>query len=119
MTSNTRSTPPTSSSASLSVDEFLRAEVERLLTVDSASGTDDVAAGLTCELRHHRPDCAGRAVREDALPRLRRPTVTEHRRSPATSWPEWSPLSATARRDWMKRFVSAFSLALTLPPISE
>ena len=26
-------------------------------------------------------------------------TVTEHRRSPATSWPEWSPLSATARRD--------------------
>ena len=27
--------------------------------------------GLTCELRHHRPDCAGRAVREDALPRLK------------------------------------------------
>jgi hypothetical protein len=26
-------------------------------------------------------------------------TVTEHRRSSATSWPEWSPLSATARRD--------------------
>ena len=26
-------------------------------------------------------------------------TVTEHRRSPATSWPGWSPLSATARRD--------------------
>src|SRR6185369_15518819 len=26
-------------------------------------------------------------------------TVTEHRRSPATSWPEWSPLSATARPD--------------------
>src|SRR3954452_2695345 len=25
-------------------------------------------------------------------------TVTEHRRSPATSWPEWSLLSATARR---------------------
>jgi NADPH:quinone reductase-like Zn-dependent oxidoreductase len=25
--------------------------------------------------------------------------VTEHRRSPDTSWPEWSPLSATARRD--------------------
>src|SRR5246127_2699077 len=53
------------------VDELLRAEVERLLTVGSASGTDDVAAGLTCELRHHRPDCAGRAVREDALPRLK------------------------------------------------
>src|SRR5216684_6149035 len=53
------------------VDELLRAEVERLLTVGSASGADDVAAGLTCELRHHRPDCAGRAVREDALPRLK------------------------------------------------
>src|SRR2546428_10205532 len=53
------------------VDELLRAEVERLLTVGSASGTDDVAAGLTCELRHHRPDGAGRAVREDALPRLK------------------------------------------------
>src|SRR5262245_15816691 len=38
------------------VDELLRAEVERLLTVGSASGADDVAAGLTCELRHHRPD---------------------------------------------------------------
>src|SRR5262249_14799263 len=53
------------------VDELLRAEVERLLTVGSASGPDDVAAGLTCELRHHRPNCAGRAVREDALPRLK------------------------------------------------
>src|SRR3954447_22222018 len=53
------------------VDELLRAEVERLLTVGSASGADDVAAGLTCELRHHRPDSAGRAVREDALARLK------------------------------------------------
>src|SRR5262249_58581701 len=31
------------------VDELLRAEVERLLTIGSASGADDVAAGLTCE----------------------------------------------------------------------
>ena len=30
---------------------------------------DDIAAGLTGELPHHCPDCAGRAVREDALPR--------------------------------------------------
>src|SRR6202035_2935756 len=52
------------------VDELLRAEVERLLTVGSASGADDVSAGLSCELRHHRTDCAGRAVREDALARL-------------------------------------------------
>src|SRR5213075_1021004 len=55
----------------LEIDELLRAEVERLLTIGGASGADDVAAGLTCELRHHRPDCAGRAVREHALPRLK------------------------------------------------
>src|SRR5262249_1321843 len=71
MTSNTRSTPPTSSSASLSRSTNLRAEVEPLPTVGSASGADDVSAELTCELRPHRPDCAGRAVREDALPRLK------------------------------------------------
>jgi hypothetical protein len=46
------------------VDELLCAEVERRLTVGSASGTDDVGARLTCELRHHRPDCAGRAPRQ-------------------------------------------------------
>src|SRR5437764_10312005 len=55
----------------LEVDELLRAEVERLLTVGGASGADDVGAELTCELRDHRPDCACRAVREDALPRLK------------------------------------------------
>src|SRR5262249_30030785 len=53
------------------VNELLRAEVEHLLTVGRASGADDVSAELTCELRHHRPDCACRAVREDALPRLK------------------------------------------------
>ena len=52
------------------VDELLRAEVKCLLTVGGASGADDVRAELTCELNHHCPDCAGRAVREDALPRL-------------------------------------------------
>ena len=51
------------------VDELLRAEVERLLTVGGASGADDVRTELTRELRHHRPDCAGRAVHEDALAR--------------------------------------------------
>src|SRR6516164_9635614 len=55
----------------LEVDELLRAEVERRLTVGSAAGADDVGAGLTCELRDHRTDCAGRAVHEDALPRLK------------------------------------------------
>jgi transposase len=55
----------------LKVDELHCAEVECLLTVGSATGTDDIRASLTRELRHHRPDCAGRAVREDALPRLK------------------------------------------------
>ena len=55
----------------LEVDELPRAEVERRLTVGGASGADDVGAGLARELRHHRTDCAGRAVREDALPRLK------------------------------------------------
>src|SRR5206468_5147568 len=54
----------------LEVDELLRAKFERLLTVSGASGADDVGAGLSCELGYHRTDCAGRAVREDALPRL-------------------------------------------------
>src|SRR5436189_3581915 len=53
------------------VDELLRAEVERLLTVGRAAGADDIRASLARELRHHRPDCACRAVREDALPRLK------------------------------------------------
>src|SRR3954451_24047865 len=77
MTSNARSTPPTSSSASLSRSTNSRAEVERLLTVGSASRSDDVAAGLTCELGHHRADCAGRAVREDALPRLKKAVLEQ------------------------------------------
>src|SRR5262249_27515664 len=53
------------------VNELLRTEVEDFLTVGSASGADDVGAELTCELRDHRPDCACRAVREDALPCLK------------------------------------------------
>src|SRR5262245_35628754 len=53
------------------IDELLRAEVERLLTVGRASGADDIRASLARELRHHRPNCACRAVREDALPRLK------------------------------------------------
>src|SRR5690242_2629284 len=72
------------------VDELLRAEVERLLTVGGASGADDVAAGLTCELRHHRPDCTGRAVREDALPRLKTAVLEQ-------SLPRGEP------RDWQAR----------------
>src|SRR5258705_3027972 len=53
------------------VDELLRAEVEHRLTVGGASGADDVGAELSCELRHDRTDCAGRAVHEYALPRLK------------------------------------------------
>src|SRR5262249_23741212 len=61
----------------LEVDELLRAEVERRLPVGGASGADDVGAGLTCELRHDRADCTGRAVRENALPRLNAPVLEE------------------------------------------
>src|SRR3954469_23180064 len=53
------------------VDELLRAEGQRLLTVGGAPGANDIRAGLSCELRHHRTDCARRAVHEDALPRLK------------------------------------------------
>src|SRR5262249_61466876 len=55
----------------LEVDDLWRAEVERLLTVGRVSGADDIRASLARELRHHRPNCACRAVREDALPRLK------------------------------------------------
>src|SRR5262249_52414044 len=58
-----------------------------LLTVGRAPGADDVGAGLTCELRHHRPDCAGRAVREDALPSLKVTMVEQSLpRSQARDW---------------------------------
>src|SRR5690349_19709420 len=60
----------------LEVDELLRAEVERLLTVGGASGADDIGARQSCELRHHRTDSAGRAVRDDALP-CPKPAVLE------------------------------------------
>ena len=53
----------------LEVDEFLRAEIKRLLPVGGASGPNDVGAELTCDLGCHRTDGAGRAVHEDALPR--------------------------------------------------
>src|SRR5689334_12310340 len=53
------------------VDELLRAKVEHHLTVGGAPGADDVRTELNCELCHHRPDSAGRAVREDALARLK------------------------------------------------
>jgi hypothetical protein len=55
----------------LEVDELMRAEVKCLLTVGGASGADDVSAGLTCELGHHRPDCPSRAMGEDGLARLK------------------------------------------------
>src|SRR6266516_4348836 len=57
------------------VDELLRAEVERLLTVGSASGTDDVAAKLTCELgARYRTRC-----RPSEGARLRRAGVRRRR----------------------------------------
>src|SRR5690348_9528092 len=50
------------------IDELLRAEVEHLLAIGGAPGADDVGARFTRELRDHRSDGAGRAVRDDALP---------------------------------------------------
>ena len=52
----------------LEIEKLLRAEVERVLPVRGAPGTDDVGSGLSGKLHHHRPDCAGCAVRDDALP---------------------------------------------------
>ena len=71
MRSNTRSTPPTSSSApvSRSTNSFAPKPSGRL-TVGGASGADDPGAGLPRELRRHRADRARRAVHEHALPRL-------------------------------------------------
>src|SRR2546423_7809395 len=72
------------------VEALLRAEVDRLLTVVSAPRTDDIRASLAGELRHHRPDCAGRAVREDALPRLKAAVLEQ-------------PLPRGQARDWQAR----------------
>src|SRR6202008_1867890 len=55
----------------IEVDELLCAEVESRLTGGSASGDDNVRAGLPRELARHRPDYAGRTVHEDALPRVK------------------------------------------------
>src|SRR5437016_8902239 len=55
----------------IEIDELLCAEVESRLAGSSAPGTDDVRAGLTCELARHRTDYAGRTVHEDALPRTK------------------------------------------------
>jgi hypothetical protein len=64
-----------------------RAEIERLLTVGSASGADEVGAGLASELRDHRTDCAGCAVRKDALPRLKTAMLEQSLpRSQAGDW---------------------------------
>src|SRR4029078_11061782 len=61
----------------LKIDELMPPESERLLPVAGASGTDDVGAELAGELRHHRPDCAGRPVREDAPPGLKVAMIEE------------------------------------------
>jgi hypothetical protein len=85
----------------------LRAEVERLLTVGRASGADDVGACQSCELRHHRPDCACRAVREDALPRLKvAPTpVARHIERVESGFRELSDTTSFSRRNpFLTRF---------------
>src|SRR2546429_3777324 len=78
--------------AAVEVDKLLGAEVERLLTVGGASRADHVGAGQSCELRHHRPDCASRAVRDHALPRPKA-TVLEQSlpRGEARDWQARGP----------------------------
>src|ERR1700731_4927134 len=49
--------------APFEVDELLRAEVERRLTVGGASGADDVGAGLSCELRPESANVLAGVVR--------------------------------------------------------
>ena len=72
MTSNTKSTPPTSSNVSLSRSiKLVRAKVECRLTIGGASRADHVGAEFTRELRYRRPDRAGRTVRDHTLPRLK------------------------------------------------
>ena len=76
----------------LEVDELLRAEVEHRLTVGASSSADDVGAGLSCELRHHRPDGAGRAVHEDALPCLKAAVLEQSLpRGKARESADWHP----------------------------
>src|SRR3954449_11198500 len=85
----------------LKVDELLRAEVERLLTVGSTSGADEIGAGLSCELRHHRTDCAGRAVREDALPRLKAAVLKQSLpRGQARDWQARAHREVDVARQW-------------------
>src|SRR6185437_104227 len=59
------------------VDKLLCAKVDRLLAVGGASGADDVCAGFAGQLRHHRSNRAGRAVRKDGLPRLEAPVLEQ------------------------------------------
>src|SRR5216117_1412697 len=73
--------------AAVKVNKLLRAEVERLLTVGGASSADHVGAGQSGELRHHRPDCAGRAMRDHALPRPKAAVLEQSLpRSEARDW---------------------------------
>jgi 5'-3' exonuclease len=89
------------------VDELMRAEVERLLAVGGAPAADDVGAGLACELRHHRTDGSGGAVREDAALLKSRQSVRVTAESTARTTPsERLHEMATvivARRYWMAR----------------
>ena len=62
---------------SLSIARHSCSKVESCLTAASASGADDVGAGLTCELARHRTDCAGRTVHEDPLPCLKAAVLEE------------------------------------------
>src|SRR5215212_1832424 len=83
------------------LDKLLRAELERLLTVGGASSADDVGADLSCELRHHRPDCAGRAVRDDALARPKAAVLEQSlQRGEARDWQARAHCEVNVTRQW-------------------
>src|SRR4051812_40572784 len=83
------------------VDEFLRAEVERLLTGGGASGADDIGAGLSGELPPHRPAGPRRAVRQYALPRLKTAVVKQSLpRGQARDWQARAHREVDVARQW-------------------
>src|SRR5256886_7709368 len=85
--------------AAVEVDKLPRAEVERLLTVGGASSADHVGAGQSGELRHHRPDCASRAVHDHALPRPKAAVLEQSLpRGEARDWQARAPCEVNLAR---------------------
>jgi hypothetical protein len=66
-----------------------------------ASSADDVGAGLSCELRHHRADCASGAVRDDALVRPKVAVLEQClQRGEARDWQARAHCEVNVARQW-------------------